>query len=200
MLSLYPKSFVKLVKEFSKLPSIGEKSAIRLAYHVIQNDTKLTTSLAEALSQASNLIGTCKQCFFMSETDLCSICSNPARDESLLCVVEKPMDLVAIERVGEYRGYYHVLHGVWAPLRGQGPESMKLKELLARLDDGKVKEVILATSSTVEGDATAMYVSRLIQEKGLRTSRLAQGMPKGGELEFADEVTLSRAFSGRVRM
>lgn len=200
MLGLYPKSFAKLVKEFSKLPSIGEKSAIRLAYHVIQNDKALSPSLAEALKQASELIGNCKQCFFMSETDLCTVCSNPSRDETLLCVIEKPMDMVAIERVGEYRGRYHVLHGVWAPLRGQGPDSMKLKELMNRLDEGKVKEVILALSSTLEGDATAMYVSRLIQERGLKTSRLAQGMPKGGELEYADEVTLSRAFAGRVKM
>lgn len=193
----FPPSMQKLIRELSKLPSIGEKSATRLAYHLINNDKQLASKLAEAMTETTAKISFCEKCFFLSEEDLCTICKNPARDESLLCVVEKPMDLIAIERVGEYRGYYHVLHGLWAPLRGQGPESMRLKELIARLDEGKIKEVILATSSTVEGDATSLYISRLIAERGIITSRIAQGIPKGGELEYADEVTLSRAFSGR---
>lgn len=197
MLSL-PQSMQKLIREFSRLPSLGEKSATRLAYYLVNNHRELALSLAGALKNASERVKLCRECFYLCEDDLCSICRNSARDGSLLCVVEKPADLMAIERVGEYRGLYHVLHGLWAPLRGQGPESMKLAELVARIKQGKIKEVIIATGSTVEGDATALYVARLLGELGVKSSRLAQGMPKGGELEYADEVTLSRAFSGRT--
>lgn len=194
----FPPAMQKLIRELSKLPSIGEKSATRLAYHLVNNDRALAESLAEVLRQAIAGVRACGTCFNLSEGDRCVICRNPARDPGLICVVEKPMDLVAIERMGEYRGLYHVLHGLWAPLRGQGPENMKLAELVARLAGGAVQEVILATSSTVEGDATALYVARLVAQKGIRTSRLAQGMPKGGELEYADDITLSRALSGRL--
>lgn len=193
----FPPAMQKLIRELSKLPSIGEKSATRLAYHLVNNDRALAESLAETMRQAMSGVQACVRCFNLSEGELCAICKNPQRDGSLICVVEKPMDLVAIERMGEYRGLYHVLHGLWAPLRGQGPESMKLNELIARLSGGAVKEVILATSSTVEGDATALYVARLVAQKGIPSSRLAQGMPKGGELEYADDITLSRALSGR---
>jgi recombination protein RecR len=187
----------KLIRELSKLPSIGEKSATRLAYHLVNNDRALAETLADALREGVKGVRACSQCFNLSEGELCSICKNPQREGTVICVIEKPMDLVAIERMGEYRGLYHVLHGLWAPLRGMGPESMKLQELLHRLEGGAVKEVILATSSTVEGDATALYVARLVAQKGIPTSRLAQGMPKGGELEYADDITLSRALSGR---
>ncbi|MBX7143734.1 MAG: recombination mediator RecR [Oligoflexia bacterium] len=197
MLSL-PQSMQKLIREFSRLPSLGEKSATRLAYYLVNNHRELALSLATALRDAAEHVKLCKQCYYLSEDDLCVICRNPGRDSSILCVVEKPADLMAIERVGEYRGLYHVLHGLWAPLRGQGPESMKLAELVARVKTGAVREVIVATGSTVEGDATALYVARLLGEMGVKSSRLAQGMPKGGELEYADEVTLSRAFSGRT--
>ena len=197
----FPPSMQKLIRELSKLPTIGEKSATRLAYHLIVNDPKLAGTLSDAMRTATEAVKFCEKCFFFSEGALCKVCSNPARQKSLICVVEKPMDVMAIERIGEFKGLYHVLHGVWAPLKGQGPESMRLKELLDRLDgtDGqdKVTEVILATSSTVEGDGTALYISRLLQEKNIKATRIAQGMPKGGELEYADEVTLSRAFSGR---
>jgi len=193
----FPPAMQKLIRELSKLPSIGEKSATRLAYHLVNNDRALAETLADTMRQAIKGVQACTRCFNLSEGELCSICKNPQRDAGLICVIEKPMDLVAIERMGEYRGLYHVLHGLWAPLRGQGPESMKLNELIARLDGGGVKEVILATSSTVEGDATALYVARLVSQKGIPTSRLAQGMPKGGELEYADDITLSRALSGR---
>lgn len=193
----FPPAMQKLIRELSKLPSIGEKSATRLAYHLVNNDRALAESLAETMRQAIKGVQACTRCFNLSEGELCTICKNPQRDAGLICVIEKPMDLVAIERMGEYRGLYHVLHGLWAPLRGQGPESMKLNELIARLDGGGVREVILATSSTVEGDATALYVARLVSQKGIPTSRLAQGMPKGGELEYADDITLSRALSGR---
>lgn len=192
----FPPAMQKLVAELSKLPSIGEKSATRLAYFMLSNHRDLALGLAEAMRQAVESVRLCERCFFLSEEPLCAVCRDPSRDSSLLCVVEKPMDLVAVERVGEYRGYYHVLHGLWAPLKGQGPESMRLKELLERVKDG-VREVIIATSSTVEGDATAIYIARLLSDLGVKSSRLAQGIPKGGELEYSDEITLSRAFSGR---
>ena len=187
----------KLIRELSRLPSVGEKTAARLAYYLLNDNRELASTLAEAIQKASENVRFCERCFFLSEERLCSICRADNRDSSLLCVVEKPMDLIALEKVGEYRGYFHVLHGLWAPLKGQGPETMKLKELNDRLLGGEIKEVIIATSSTVEGDATALYLARMVSELGLRVSRLAQGMPRGGELEYADEVTLSRALSGR---
>lgn len=196
----FPPAMQRLISELSKLPSIGEKSATRLAYHLVSRNRDLATSLAAALSASVTGVRLCDQCFFLAEGAVCAVCANTSRDASLLCVVEKPMDVIAIERVGEYRGLYHVLHGLWAPLRGQGPESMKVKELLERLRSGSVREVILATSATVEGDATAVYLSRLIAELGIASTRLAQGMPKGGELEYADDVTVSRAFAGRSRV
>lgn len=196
----FPRSMQRLIRELSKLPSIGEKSASRLAYHILNNDRALALSLSEVLKTAAEQVRFCESCFFITEDPLCSICQNSSRNSKLLCVVEKPIDLISIERVGEFDGYYHVLHGLWAPLRGKGPESMKLVELMARLDQGKVEEVILATSATVEGDATALYIARMLEQRGIKASRPAQGIPKGGELEFADDVTLSRAFSGRNTM
>lgn len=193
----FPPSMQRLIKELSKLPSIGEKSAARLAYHLVQNDKNLAKTLSEAMITATNTIKLCKRCYYFSEGDECSICRNQSRDSSVVCVVEKPVDLMAIERVGEFRGLFHVLHGLWAPLRGQGPESMKLAELIQRIKAESIKEVIIATSSTVEGDATALYIGKILSEMGIKTTRPAQGLPKGGELEYADDVTLSRAFSGR---
>lgn len=193
----FPPAMQRLVRELMRLPSIGEKSATRLAYHLINNDRSAALGLSEALRRSVESVRLCEQCHFLTDERLCSICRNPARDASFICVVEKPMDLMAIERMGEFKGYYHVLHGLWAPLRGQGPESMKLAELLSRVEGGGVREVVLALSSTVEGDATSLYIARLLEERQIRASRLAQGMPKGGELEYADEVTLSRALAGR---
>jgi recombination protein RecR len=193
----FPAALQKLIRELSKLPSIGEKSATRLAYHLVANDRGLARSLQEALRVAAEQVRLCERCFFLSEEPLCSVCRNPARDSSIVCVVEKPVDVVAIERVGEFKGLYHVLHGLWAPLRGQGPETMKLKELMDRVKNDAVKEVIMATSATVEGDATALYIGRLLAEAGIKATRPAQGIPKGGELEYADDVTLSRAFAAR---
>jgi recombination protein RecR len=193
----FPSALQRLVKELSKLPSVGEKTATRLAYHLVANDRGLARSLGEALKQAAETVRLCDRCFFLSEESLCSVCKSTSRDGTLLCVVEKPVDLVAIERVGEYKGIYHVLHGLWAPLRGQGPDSMKLKELMERVRTEPIKEVIIATSATVEGDATALYVGRLLAEVGVKATRPAQGIPKGGELEYADDVTLSRAFAAR---
>ena len=199
-MATFPLAMQKLISEFARLPSIGEKSATRLAYYLLNSNRPLAFSLAECLKRASESVKLCEQCYFLTDEPLCSVCRNPARDGSLICVVEKPMDVLAVERVGEYKGYYHVLHGLWAPLKGQGPENIKLKELVERLKQGVVKEVIIATGSTVEGDATAIYLARLVNELGVKTSRLAQGMPKGGELEYADEITLSRAFSGRSKI
>lgn len=193
----FPVPLQKLVRELSRLPSIGEKSATRLAYHIINNEPDLARSLAGALIAAIEQVKFCKTCFALTEDEECRICRDDSRNKKLMCVVEKPMDLIAIEKIGEFKGVYHVLHGVWAPLRGMGPETMRLDELLKRIKEDSVEEVIMATGSTVEGDATALYIARLLSEEGVRVSRLAQGMPKGGELEYLDDVTLSRALQGR---
>lgn len=193
----FPEAFDRLIRELTKLPSIGEKSATRLAYYLIQNDRKLAQSLARVLEEAAQKVKLCAECFYLTDETLCPICKDPLRDRSIICIVEKPMDLTAIERVREYKGLYHVLHGLWAPLRGQGPESMTLEPLLRRVKDLGVKEAILATSSTVEGDATALYVAHLLSERSVKVTRLAQGIPKGGELEYADDLTLSKALAGR---
>lgn len=194
----FPKSMQELIREFSRLPSIGEKSATRLAYHILSGNQKLAENLANALKKASQSVKLCQSCFFFSEEDLCSICRNTNRDQNLICVVEKPVDVMAIEKSAEFRGYYHVLHGLWAPLRGQGEENMKIKELISRVKDKPTCEVILATNTTVEGDATALFVAKKLSELGVKASRLAQGMPKGGELEYADDLTVSKALSGRI--
>lgn len=193
----YPQQMQKLIRELSRLPSIGEKSAGRLAYFLLSSNKNIGLSVADAISQAVNNIKNCERCFFFSDDNFCSVCKDQTRDAGLICVVEKPMDVIALERMNEFRGSYHVLHGLWAPMRGQGPESMKLNELIARVKAGVVKEVILATSSTVEGDATALYIAKILNEMGVKSTRPAQGMPKGAELEYADDLTLSRAFSAR---
>jgi len=195
-----PGAMQKLIHELSRLPSVGEKSAARLAYFLVNNEKELAHSLAQSIIQAVDSVKLCERCFYLTEGSLCSICQNTSRDSSFLCVVEKPVDLMAIEKIGEYRGYYHVLHGLWAPLRGQGPENMRLDELTERLKEGEFQEVIIATSSTVEGEATALYIARILSELKIRSSRLAQGMPRGGELEYADDLTLSRAFAGRTQI
>jgi recombination protein RecR len=197
---LYPLSFQKLVRELAKLPTIGERTATRLAYHIIANDPALAPTLASALADAVAHISLCSRCYFFSEGGaLCPICRDERREGHIICVVEKPADVVAIERAGEYRGVYHVLHGVWAPLRGVAPEDIRIKELLARIEGEEVREVIIATGATVEGDATALYIGQELRDRGVVSSRIAQGIPKGGELEAADELTLARALSGRTR-
>jgi recombination protein RecR len=193
----FPLSMQKLIRELSKLPSIGEKTATRLAYYLVQQEPAISRELAEALVVASKSVRLCNECFFFSEGEKCTICADVQRDRAILCVVEKPVDVVAIERMGEFRGLYHVLHGVWSPLRGMGPEKLKIDDLVLRTKTHEVKEVILATSATVEGDATAIYLARSLGGNGTRVTRLAQGIPKGGELEYADDITLSRAMMGR---
>jgi recombination protein RecR len=193
----FPPALQRLISELTKLPSIGEKSATRLAYYLVAQDTKTALSVAQAITEAATQVRLCQRCYFLSEKNLCPICEDQSRDPALLCIVEKPVDLIAIENVAEYRGYYHVLHGLWAPLRGMGPDQMRLRELTDRIKQGVIKEAIIATNATVEGDATALYLAKVLSGFGITASRLAQGMPKGGELEYADEITLSRAFSGR---
>ncbi|RIL10859.1 MAG: recombination protein RecR [Proteobacteria bacterium] len=193
----FPPALQALINELSKLPSIGERSATRLAYHLVTSNRELAANLAGAISAAMEKTRLCTQCYFLSEQELCAICSNSSRDQALLCIVEKPVDVLAVERIGEFRGVYHVLHGLWAPLKGLGPDDIRLKELIGRLKIGSFREAIIATASTVEGDATAVYLAKILAEHGVRSTRPAQGMPKGGELEYADEVTLSRAFAGR---
>lgn len=187
----------KLIRELSKLPSVGEKSATRLAYFLLNNQPDVALSLAEALKDSVQNVTYCQKCFFLSDSSICQICEDVTRDQSLLCVVEKPTDLLAIERMGEFKGYYHVLHGLWAPLKGISPDKIKLAELIERAKLGLIKEVIIATGSTVEGDATALYIAKQLSLIGVKSSRPAQGMPKGAELEYADDVTLSRAILGR---
>jgi len=196
-MGLFPPSMQRLIQELSRLPSIGEKSATRLAYHLVQNDKKLAEDLSVALKATVGSVQLCSSCFHLTDSEQCRICLDSQRDSSLICIVEKPMDVIAIERMGEFRGLFHVLHGQWSPLRGKDPSQLKIGELVERIKRGGVREVILATSSTVEGDATALYIARLLTPHGVEVSRLAQGIPKGGELEYADEITLSRALSGR---
>lgn len=194
-----PRSVQKLVNELSKLPSIGTRTAQRLAYFLVNSDPKIGRGIAAAIEQALVAVKKCERCGFICDSQLCEICADGSREPTLLCVVEKSSDVIAMERSGEYRGYYHVLHGVWAPLKGQGAEGMTIPQLVARTESG-ISEVILATSATVEGDATALYISKILGARGIRNTRIAQGIPKGGELEFADDLTLARAFKGRAPM
>ncbi len=201
-LSSFPPSMRRLVNELTKLPSIGEKSAARLAYHLLMRDPAECRALAGSILEAREKTRFCSTCFALCEEEYCSVCVDPARDKSVLCVVEKPADVIVLERSGGYRGLYHVLHGLWSPLRGVGPEKTRMAELFQRLKNSKesgapIVEVVLATGATVEGDATALYIARTVNELGVRASRIAQGLPKGGELEYADEVTLSHALQGR---
>ena len=188
---------VRLIRELHKLPGIGSKSAQRLAYYVIRLPTEEAQSLAEAISGVKDQIIFCSVCQTMTDVDPCSVCSDPRRDRSQICVVEEPLNILALERAHCYSGLYHVLHGVISPMDGIGPEELKLKELLPRLEDNSVKEVIIGTNPTLEGEATAMYIRRHIAPPGLKITYLARGLPMGGDVEYADDSTLSRAFQGR---
>jgi recombination protein RecR len=179
------------------LPGIGKKTAQRLAFYVITAPEEYAVRFANALTAARSRIHLCKVCQSLTDTEICGVCSDPMRDRSIICVVSDPKDVLAFERTREFKGVYHVLHGVISPLDGVGPEKLKIRELLARLSDGSVKEVIMATDPTVEGEATASYISRFIKPMGIKITRLAYGVPVGGNLEYADEVTLQRALDGR---
>lgn len=187
----------RLIEQFERLPGIGRKSAERLAYHVLGMSEEEVRTFTGAVREAHEKIHYCKVCCNLTDEELCPICRNPARDRSVICVVEDPRDVIALERTHEYGSVYHVLHGVISPLNGVGPDQLCIKELLSRIGDGKVQEVIMATNPTVEGEATAMYVSRLLKPLGVKVTRLAYGIPVGGELEYADEFTLTRALEGR---
>ena len=190
----------RLIEEFNKLPGIGPKSAQRLTYYIVRLPDEEARSLAEAVLAVKERIIFCSQCQNITEKNPCTLCSDPHRDASQICVVEEPLDILAMERARCYRGMYHVLHGVISPMNGIGPEDLRLRELLDRLKNNSVKEVIIATNPTLEGEATAMYIQRLIAPLGLRITRLARGLPVGGDLEYADEATLTRAFQGRQEL
>ena len=187
----------RLIEEFSKLPGVGRKTAQRLAFHVINMNMTDVEKLSEALINAKKQIKYCSVCCNITDSSKCNICSNPNRTEDVICVVEDPRDVAAMEKTKEFMGKYHVLHGVISPMDGVGPEMIRIKELLQRLNDETVKEIILATNPTIEGEATAMYISRLIKPLGIKVTRIAHGLPVGGDLEYADEVTIAKALEGR---
>ena len=192
-----PDPLNRLVAQLSKLPGIGEKTAQRLAFHILRAPPEYAQDLAAALEEVKSKVRLCSRCFSLTEESLCGFCTDSRRDDRTLCVVEGIADLMALEKTREFKGRYHVLHGVLSPLEGIGPEQLRIQELLVRLEDGKVEEVIVATNPDVEGEATALYLTRLLKPMGLRITRLAQGLPMGGDLEFADQATLARALSGR---
>ncbi len=193
----YAKPLNRLIGEMSKLPGIGGKTAQRLAFHILSMEDKEAFALAEAIQDAKRSMRYCSVCGNLTESDPCSICSDETRDRSVICVVENARDVVSMEKIREYKGQYHVLHGAISPMDGIGPEDINLKSLITRLQDERVKELILATNPTIEGEATAMYIARLIKPSGIRVTRIAHGVPVGGDLEYADEVTLLKAMEGR---
>ena len=195
----YSSQISRLIEEFSKLPGIGPKSAQRLAFHIVNRPIEEVKSLSDAIIEAKEHVRYCKQCYTLTDSELCPICSNPERDASTIMVVENTRDLAAYEKTGKYNGVYHVLHGAISPMLGIGPNDIKLKELIQRLQ-GDVKEVIIATNSSLEGETTAMYISKLIKPTGIKVSRIASGVPVGGDLEYIDQVTLLRALEGRVEL
>lgn len=195
-MSYYSPSIEKLIESFERLPSIGHKTAARLAFYILNASEEETNQFINSIKNAKENLKYCSKCYNISDTDPCPICGNPKRDENIICVVEDVRDIIAIERTHEYKGVYHVLHGSISPMNGIGPDDIKLKELLARITPD-VKEVIIATNPRVEGEATAMYISKLLKPLGVKTTRIAHGIPIGGDLEYTDEITLSKALEGR---
>lgn len=195
-----PEAVTRLVDEFSRLPGIGPKTASRLAYYLLRAPVAQVEALGEAISTLRDRITFCSQCFNITETDPCPVCTDERRERQTVCVVEEPLDVLAIERTGEYRGLYHVLHGAISPVEGIGPDDLRIAELVERARASGISEVILATNTSLEGEATAMYVQRQLLPLGLRVTRLARGLPVGGDLEYADAVTLARALEGRQAM
>ncbi|ATO49445.1 recombination mediator RecR [Brevibacillus laterosporus] len=193
----YPEPVSKLIEGFMKLPGIGPKTASRLAFHVLSMKEDDVLDLAKALVNAKRQLHYCSVCNNITDSDPCQICRDKSRDGSIICVVQEPKDLVAMERTREFTGYYHVLHGAISPMDGIGPEDIHIPDLLKRLGDEQVQELILATNPNIEGEATAMYISRLVKPFGIRVTRIAHGLPVGGDLEYADEVTLTKALEGR---
>ena len=196
MVDFYPVVIEKLIEEFSKLPGIGSKTAQRLTLHVLNLPKEEVEEFANALVKARGTIKYCSICGNYTDKDPCAICSNPNRDRETVCVVEQPKDIMVVERVREFNGVYHVLHGAISPMAGIGPQDIKLRELVSRMN-GEIKEVIVATNPNIEGEATAMYISKILKPLGVKVTRIAHGIPVGGDLEYADEVTLSKALEGR---
>lgn len=193
----YAEPVAKLIEELAKLPGIGPKTAQRLAFHLLNSPREEGVALARAIVEAKDKTRYCSVCCNITEQDPCHVCTDTTRKRGILCVVEEPRDVVALEKTREFKGLYHVLHGAISPMDGIGPENLRIKELLGRMGDGTVQEVVLATNPNVEGEATAMYIARLLKPMGIKVTRIAHGLPVGGDLEYADEVTLIRAFEGR---
>ena len=193
----YAKPLNKLINELSKLPGIGGKTAQRLAFHILSMDDKDAYALSDSIRDAKASMRYCSVCGNLTDTDPCAICEDQTRDRSMICVVENPRDVAAMEKIKEYRGCYHVLHGAISPMDGVGPDDINLKSLIKRLQDEEVKELIIATNPNIEGEATAMYIARLIKPSGIKVTRIAHGIPVGGDLEYADGVTLLKAMEGR---
>jgi len=190
----------RLIEELHRLPGIGPKGAQRLAYHLLRASKEEAQALADAILEVKEKIGLCSVCQNTTDVDPCAICADEGRDRSVICVVEEPLDILALERTRSHKGLYHVLHGSISPMEGVGPEQLKVRELLERLRDGSVREVIMATNPNLEGEATSMYVSRLLHPLGVRVTRLARGLPMGGDLEYADDLTLARAMENRQEL
>jgi recombination protein RecR len=199
-MSYYAEPIARLLEELERLPGIGPKSAQRLAFHILKSDDAYAQRLAEALVEVKRQIHFCSRCFNFASDDLCEYCADTGRDTAMVCVVEEPRDVVAVERTGEFRGVYHVLQGAISPIDGIGPEQLRVRELIDRMADGIVTEVVIATNPNVEGETTALYLARLIKPLGVKVTRIASGLPVGGDLEFADEVTLGRALEARREM
>jgi recombination protein RecR len=200
MAAVTPEPVTRLIEAFAQLPGIGPKTASRLTFYLLRRPAEQAEGLASALRDLKQKIVFCSTCFNITEENPCTICQDEGRDRSILCVVEEPLDVLAIDRTGEYRGLYHVLHGAISPVEGIGPDELRINELVARLRAKPVQEVLLATNPNLEGEATAMYLARILQPLGVRITRLARGLPVGGDLEYADAVTLSRALEGRREM
>ena len=196
----YVSPLQRLIDEFRKLPGIGSKTAQRLAYHVLNLPAEKAFQFADAIVEAKKKITYCKVCQNFSDSEICSICANPLRDKGLICVVESPRDAIQMEKTNEFKGVYHILHGAISPMDNIGPDDIRIKELMARISTDEVREVIMATNPNLEGETTAMYISKLLKPFGIKTTRIAHGVPVGGELEFADEVTLARALLGRTEL
>ena len=193
----YPPSLVRLIKGLSRLPGIGEKTATRLALHILRSPYDEANSLSQSILEVKDKVRLCSRCFGLADTDPCRLCANPNRDRTIVCVVEQPSDLVALEKSGAFKGVYHVLHGALSPINGIGPDELKIKELIARVADGQIQELVLATNTSVEGEATASYLVQRLKSLPARVTRIASGIPMGSDLKYLDEVTIKRAMERR---
>jgi recombination protein RecR len=196
-MAYYPPSLVHLIKHLSTLPGIGEKTATRLALHILRSSYEDAKGLSQSILEVKDKVRLCSNCFGLADTDPCNLCASPHRDNTVVCVVEQPSDLVALEKSGAFKGLYHVLHGALSPMNGIGPDDLRIKELVTRIADGKIRELILATNTNVEGEATAAYLAQLLTAYPARVTRIASGVPMGSDLKYLDEVTISRAIERR---